>query len=91
MNRNITGKNGRLVVRVLSRPWSTTPWRSAHRIGAHHGYRIDGAEHAQASAAGEAESRESSGSSTDRQLAALNTWEGEGGRIAAPVKTVGIQ
>jgi hypothetical protein len=91
MKRNITGRNGRLILSGLSKPWSTAPWRSAHRIGAHHGYRIDGAEHAQGSAAGEAENRESSGSSTNRQLAALNTWEGEGGRIAAPVKAEGVQ
>lgn len=91
MKRNITGRNGRLILSGLSKPWSTAPWRSAHRIGAHHGYRIDGAEHAQASAAGEAENRESSGSSANRQLAALNTWEGEGGRVAAPLKPAGIQ
>lgn len=91
MKRNITGRNGRLIVSALSKRWSTAPWRSAHRIGADHGYRIDGAEHAQGSAAGEAENRESGGSSANRQLAALNTWEGEGGRIAAPIKTVGIQ
>ena len=90
MKRNITARNVRLILSRLSKPWSTAPWRSAHKIGAHHGYRIDGAEHAQGSAEGEAENQESSGSSTNRQPAALNTWEGEGGRIAAPVKAVGI-
>lgn len=91
MKRNITGRNGRLILSGLCKSWSTAPWQSAHRIGAHHGYRIDGAEHAQGSAAAEAESRESSGSSANRQLAALNTWEGEGGRIAAPLVPAGIQ
>lgn len=91
MKRNITGRSGRLILSGLSKRLSTAPWRSAHRIGADHGYRIDGAEHAQGSDAGEAENRESSGSSTSRQRAALNTWEGEGGRIAAPVKAEGVQ
>ena len=80
-----------MILSGLSKPWSTAPWRSAHRIGAHHGYRIDGAEQAQGFAAIEAENRVSGGSSTNRQCAALNTWEGEGGRIAAPVKAEGVQ
>lgn len=83
MKRNVVGKSGRQIISGLSKPWSTNPWFSAHRIGAHHGYRIDGAEQAQGSSAGGTPTREYCGAPLNEngQLAALNTWEDDGGRI----------
>jgi len=85
MQRYVIGKNGRHIVSGLSnsepsKPWSTNTWRSAHRIGAHHGYRIDGAEQAQGFAAGAPHARQHSAKPTSGQLAALNAWEDDGGR-----------
>jgi hypothetical protein len=45
MKRNAIGKNRRQLGKGSLEPWSTVPWRTRHRIGAHHGYSIDGAEH----------------------------------------------
>ena len=91
MKRNAIGENRRQIVSELSDLWSTTRFLSAHRIGAHHRYRVDGAEQAQRSPAGAPLTQEHSGKPTNDQLAALNTWEDEGGRVAAPAKAVGIQ
>jgi len=46
MKRNAVGKNGHQIRSEFSSVWSTTPWLTLHKIGAHHGYRIDGAEQA---------------------------------------------
>jgi hypothetical protein len=90
MQRNVIGKNGRQIVSglsnsELSKPWSTSPWLSAHRIGAHHGYRIDGAEQAQGFPAPQA--RKHSAKRTTGQLAALNAWEDDGGRTSGRGET----
>jgi hypothetical protein len=47
VKRDAIGKNGRQIQSAFSDAWSTVPWLTAHRVGAHHGYRIDGAEQAQ--------------------------------------------
>lgn len=85
MRRTITGKNG-----GCSKPWSTAPWRSAHGLGAHHGYRIDGAEHARGFSVEGAQNPDCRGKPNSDQLNALNTWEDDGGRTAPPVKAAGI-
>ena len=89
MKRKVIGKSGRQIVTELRDLWSTSPWLSAHRIGAHPGYRIDGAEQAQRAPAVTPRAQDRSGKPRSDQLAALNTWEDEGGSTAAPVKAVG--
>jgi hypothetical protein len=91
MKRNTIGENARQIVSGLSDLWRTNPWLSANRIGAHHGYRIDGAKQAQRSPAGAPQTQEHREKPTNDQLAALNTWEDEGGRAAASAKAVSIQ
>ena len=70
-------------------PWSTVPWLTTHRIGAHHGYRIDGAEHAHRLAASgqqreRTEERTAAVATQESQrVAALSVWEDEGGKANA--------
>jgi hypothetical protein len=89
MKRKFIGKNGRQIVTELRDLWSTRPWLSAHRIAAHHGYRIDGAEQAQRAPAVTPLAQDRRGKPRNDQLAALNTWEDEGGSTSAPAKAVG--
>lgn len=91
MKRKLIGKNGRQIVTELRDRSSTSPWLSAHKIGAHHGYRTDGAEQAQRTPAVTPLAQDRSGKLRGDQLAALNTWEDEGGSTAAPVKAVGTR
>ena len=46
MKRNAVGKNWLQISSGFSSVWSTTPWLTLYKIGAHHGCRIDGAEQA---------------------------------------------
>jgi hypothetical protein len=90
MKRNTIGQYARNTVRALSDLFGTHPHVSAHKISAHHGNRIDGAAQAQRSPAGAPQTHEHCGKPTHDQRAALNTWEDEGGRTAAPAKAVAI-
>jgi hypothetical protein len=86
VKRNAIGKNGRQIKSAFADAWSTVPWLTTHRIGAHHGYRIDGAEQAQhhAEHASPGERKEApTVAETTQELSALRAWEDEGGKIEA--------
>jgi hypothetical protein len=76
MKRIAIGNNGHRIKSGALDVWSTVPWLTTHRIGAHHGYRIDGAEHHLSA-------------EETKQQAALNAWEDEGGKTSASTKTIG--
>ena len=90
MKRIATGKNGHRIRSGSSDVWSTVPWLTAHRIGAQHGYRIDGAEQHVSAYASQNEHavagivagamQEQRKEETKQQGAALNAWEDEGGK-----------
>jgi hypothetical protein len=80
------GKYARRIVSELSDLWSTHPRLSAHETSVHYAKRIDGADQAQGSPAGAAQTQDRGGKPTNDQRAALNTWEAEGGRSAAPAQ-----
>jgi hypothetical protein len=88
MKRHVTGKNGRQIINALSKPWSTNPWLSVHRVGADHGYRIDGGEHPQGSQAVLPQAREYWSKPKSGQSTALNRWEDDGGSAAAVMEDV---
>ena len=68
--------------------WNTI---RARKAGADNANRFYGAHQAQGSPAGAPQTHEHSGKPTNELRAALNAWEGEGGRTAAPAKAVAIQ
>ena len=86
MNWNTIGKHAR----GLSALWSMRPRLRARKAGAYNANRIYGAHRAQGSPAGTPQAHEHSGKPNELR-AALNAWEDEGGRTAAPAKAAAIQ
>lgn len=83
MKWNIMERIARVVLSGRSKRWSTGAWLSGHVTGAHHGCQIDAAEQAHDSSVAGAQDPDYLCERSNGQLAALNTWEDDGGRTAA--------
>jgi hypothetical protein len=97
MKRNAVGKNGHQISNGFSSVWSTTPWLTLHKIGAHHGYRIDGAEQARYVSAYTSQNERTAARTvagarqehrrkeTEQQGVVLSSWDGDGGPTAKKI------
>jgi hypothetical protein len=81
MKLNTIGVYARRIVNELSAPWRTH--LGVHKSSTHHGNPMDAVRQAQDSPAEALPTQGPSGKPTNDQRAALNRWEGEGGKTAA--------
>ena len=91
MKWNTIGEYVRRTATELSDLLSAHARISAHKTSAGHGDQIDAAAQGPRFQAGSPRMHEHDGKPTRDQRAALSRWEDEGGRTAAPAKTVAIQ